>query len=308
MKMLLKKNFIICVLLCIFCSFSSACSKTNYFYFESDVANINVGQSINIFDLKFKTNFSNLDNYTIKSEDSGVVSVEENIITGVSKGSTVITITFNSGIDKVSSSLIVNVKDIDSGNENTNEGQETEDKNEKPDFPPSETGEEENKDNSENSEDSSPDLDTPNAGDGNSQEDSGEDIKDDNINNEDENNSESGDEEEDVIQEGNKEEDNKEDNSENEEGNWNLDQIVDKNALVCYIKNRVLENNSIIYIVTICKSGNNYSDFTFSVLGDNVGVREYSNILTINCDSLSRFTLVIIDNLDGSKIEVEFGK
>ena len=120
MKMLLKKNFIICVLLCIFCSFSSACSKTNYFYFESDVVNINVGQSINIFDLKFKTNFSNLDNYTIKSEDSGVVSVEENIITGLSKGSTVITITFDSGIDEVSSSLIVNVKDIDSGNENTN--------------------------------------------------------------------------------------------------------------------------------------------------------------------------------------------
>ena len=308
MKMLLKKNLIICALLCIFCSFSSACSKTNYFYFESDVVNINVGQSINIFDLKFKTNFSNLDNYTIKSEDSGVVSVEENIITGLSKGSTVITITFDSGIDKVSSSLIVNVKDIDSGNENTNEGQETEDKNEEPDFPPSETGEEENKGNSENSEDSSPNLDTPNAGDGNSQEDNGEDIKDDNINNEDENNSESGDEEEDVIQEGNKEEDNKEDNSENEEGNWNLDQIIDKNALVCYIKNRVLENNSIIYIVTICKSGNNYSDFTFSVLGDNVGVKEHNNILTINCDRLSRFTLVIIDNLDGSKIEVEFGK
>ena len=308
MKMLLKKNLIICVLLCIFCSFSSACSKTNYFYFESDVVNINVGQSINIFDLKFKTNFSNLDNYTIKSEDSGVVSVEENIIAGVSKGSTVITITFDSGIDKVSSSLIVNVKDIDSGNENTDEGQETEDKNEEPDFPPSETGEEENKGNSENSEDSSPNLDTPNAGDGNSQEDNGEDIKDDNINNEDENNSESGDEEEDVIQEGNKEEDNKEDNSENEEGNWNLDQIVDNNALVCYIKSRVLENNSIIYIVTICKSGNNYSDFTFSVLGDNVSVKEHNNILTINCDSLARFTLVIIDNLDGSKIEIDFGK
>ena len=303
MKMLLKKNFIICVLLCIFCSFSSACSKTNYFYFESDVVNINVGQSINIFDLKFKTNFSNLDNYTIKSEDSGVVSVEENIIAGLSKGSTVITITFDSGIDKVSSSLIVNVKDIDSGNENTNQGQETEDKNEEPDFPPSETGEEEDKDNSESSEDSSPDLDTPNVGDGNSQEDNGEDIKDDNINNEDENNSESGDEEEDVIQE-----DNKEDNSENEEGNWNLDQIVDKNALVCYIKNRVLENNSIIYIVTICKSGNNYSDFTFSVLGDNVSVKEHNNILTINCDSLARFTLVLIDNLDGSKIEIDFGK
>lgn len=303
MKMLLKKNLIICVLLCIFCSFSSACSKTNYFYFESDVVNINVGQSINIFDLKFKTNFSNLDNYTIKSEDSGVVSVEENIIAGVSKGSTVITITFDSGIDKVSSSLIVNVKDIDNGNEITNEGQETEDKNEEPDFPPSETGEEENKGNSENSEDSSPNIDTPNTGDGNSQEDNGEDIKDDNINNEDENNSESGDEEEDVIQEGNKE-----DNSENEDGNWNLDQIVDKNALICYIKNRVLENNSIIYIVTICKSGNNYSDFTFSVLGDNVSVKEHNNILTINCDSLARFTLVIIDNLDGSKIEIDFGK
>lgn len=120
---MLKKLYALCFFICIIGISMLGCNTDKFSFLNSNIT-IDVGETINIFDLEHTGNFNNFDKIELKAEDNNIIEINNLTITALACGQTkiIVYLTGNTTITREIKIRVIDNTSSDSTDENNGNG------------------------------------------------------------------------------------------------------------------------------------------------------------------------------------------